>query len=136
MFIVSDHGHIIADKISIQNSKINDYLIKQDVFIENRNPGFLIKKGFEQDFINAFNQDYGNDFFLLSKEDVLKYKIFGEYTPNNKHELFENSFGDFMAFAKDISNKALLGKTDVPMCSYHGGYSDDEIYIPLIVISN
>jgi hypothetical protein len=41
-----------------------------------------------------------------------------------------------MAIAKDSSNKVLLGEYDNGMPSYHGGYSDDEIYIPLIVISN
>ena len=136
LIIVADHGHLIVDKKNIYFSKINKYLSKPYVFIENRNPAFLVKKGYEKEFIKAFNKDFGNDFFLLSKKDILKYQIFGEYAPNNKHKFFENSFGDFMAFAKDGSNKALKGKSDGNLYSYHGGYSDDEIYIPLIVVSN
>ena len=127
---------ILFNKFILLCSKINKYLSKPYVFIENRNPAFLVKKGYEKEFIKAFNKDFGNDFFLLSKEDILKYQIFGEYAPNNKHKFFENSFGDFMAFAKDGSNKALKGKSDGNLYSYHGGYSDDEIYIPLIVVSN
>ena len=73
---------------------------------------------------------------MLSKKEILDYKLFGEYSEGNKHELFENSFGDFMAIPKDSSNKALLGEYDHGVASYHGGYSDDEIYIPLIVLSN
>ena len=67
----------------------------------------------------------------------MEYKIFGEYALNNKHELFENSLGDFMAIAKDGCNKILLADSDNDKnTSYHGGYSDDEIYVPLIIISN
>ena len=96
----------------------------------------MVKPGYEKNFVEEFNKIYGDDFYLLSKEDILKYKLFGEYSEGNEHELFENSFGDFMAIAKDNSNKALLGESDHGMSSYHGGYSDDEIHVPLIVISN
>ena len=41
-----------------------------------------------------------------------------------------------MAFAKDSSNMVLFGEGDGKACSYHGGNNDDEVYIPLIVISN
>ena len=91
----------------------------------------------EEKFRKAFNKDFENDFYLLSKEEILKYKIFGEYGKNNKHELFESSFGDFMGFAKDSSKICLVGEDDTSSSySFHGGYSDDEIYVPLIVISN
>ena len=42
-----------------------------------------------------------------------------------------------MAIAKDGCNKILLADSDNDKnTSYHGGYSDDEIYVPLIIISN
>ena len=136
MIIVADHGHIIIDRIDIKNSDITKYLRDQKTFIENRSPAFLVKKGEEENFKKAFIKDFGNDFYLLSKEEILKYKIFGDYDKDNKHELFESSIGDFMAFPKDSSNKILVGECDLSnSVSFHGGYSDDEIYIPLIVIS-
>ena len=136
LIITADHGHIISNKKNILGSKITHYLNTKKVFIENRSPAFLVKKKNENEFIKTFNEYYGQDFFLLSKKEILDYKLFGEYSEGNKHELFEDSFGDFMAIAKDSSNKVLLGEYDNGMPSYHGGYSDDEIYIPLIVISN
>ena len=136
LIIVADHGHLISEQKKILDNKIRNCLKTKKVFIENRSPAFLVKPGYEKNFVEEFNKNYGDDFYLLSKEDILKYKLFGEYSEGNEHELFENSFGDFMAIAKDNSNKALLGESDHGMSSYHGGYSDDEIYVPLIVISN
>ena len=91
----------------------------------------------EEKFKKAFIKDFGDDFFLLSKEEVLEYNLFGEYAENNKHELYESSFGDFIGIAKDSSNMVLLGQKEVPnKVSFHGGYSDDELYVPLIVLAN
>jgi len=139
MIIVADHGHLILDeRIDITNSEISKYLENPKVFIENRSPAFLVKKGEEENFKKAFNKDYGNHFYLLSKEEILNNKIFGEYNEDSKHELFESSVGDFIAIPKDSFSSAIFGDSDdkSKYVSFHGGYSDDEILIPLIVISN
>ena len=68
MIIVADHGHIIADKEDIKSSEIYNYIKNKKVFIENRSPAFRVKEGDENKFIEAFNRDYGKDFFLLSKK--------------------------------------------------------------------
>ena len=139
MIIVADHGHLILDeRIDITNSEISKYLENPKVFIENRSPAFLVKEGEEENFKKAFNKDYGNHFYLLSKEEILNNKIFGEYNEDSKHELFESSVGDFIAIPKDSFSSAIFGDSDdkSKYVSFHGGYSDDEILIPLIVISN
>jgi hypothetical protein len=42
-----------------------------------------------------------------------------------------------MAISKDSSNMCLIDEGDYPShYSFHGGYSDDEIYVPLIVLSD
>ena len=136
MIIVADHGHLLSNKKRIIYTKMGHYLRNKKIFIENRSPAFLVESGKEKEFVKEFNKNFGKDFFLLSKKDILKYKIYGEYSIDSKHELFENSFGDFMAIAKDSSNEALVGESDHGMTSYHGGYSDDEILVPLVVLSN
>ena len=46
MIIVADHGHLIVDeRIDIKNSEISKYLENPKIFIENRAPAFLVKKG-------------------------------------------------------------------------------------------
>lgn len=136
MIIVSDHGHLLSNPKNISNSTIIKYLKNKKIFIENRSPAFLVKSSYEKEFKEEFNKNYGKDFFLLSKEEILENKIYGEYSFNSKHEFFEKSIGDFLAIPKDSSNKALFAESDHDMASFHGGYSDDEILIPLIVISN
>lgn len=135
MFIVSDHGHIMSETIDIRNNDIMKYMDNKNIFIENRSPTFIIRKGQEENFKHSFNKQFGNDFYLLSKEEILKYNLFGECEKNNEHELFESSFGDFMAFSKDYSRKSIMTDNARPK-SFHGGYSDEEIYVPLIVFSN
>ena len=41
-----------------------------------------------------------------------------------------------MGISKGSSNKVLLGKGDGSNIGYHGGYSDEEIFVPLIIISD
>ena len=135
MFIVSDHGHIMSNRIDVTKSNIMKYMDNRHVFIESRSPAFIVKKGEEENFKNTFNKEFGKDFYLLSKEEILKYNLFGDCQKENEHELFESSFGDFMAFSKDYSRKALMTENARPV-SFHGGYSDEEIYVPLIVVSN
>ena len=137
MIVLSDHGHLVSNKLDTRDKEMSNYLRKPYIFIENRSPAFLVKKGEEDKFKEAFLKDFGDDFYLLSKKEVLECNLFGEFTENNKHELFETSFGDFIGIAKDSSDAALLGYGEIPnKVSFHGGYSDEELYIPLIVVAN
>ena len=93
MIIVSDHGQIISKKIDIrkrnQYNLLKKYLEQKQFFIETRSPMFKVKKGEEENFKKTFNKLFGKYFFLLSKQEILDYKLFGEFGENDKHELFE-----------------------------------------------
>ena len=119
-----------------QYNLLKKYLEQKQFFIETRSPMFKVKKGEEENFKKTFNKLFGKYFFLLSKQEILDYKLFGEFGENDKHELFESSLGDFMAISKDSVKACLIGDNDAAPYSYHGGNSDEEIYVPLIVISN
>ena len=136
MIIIADHGHLMSIPEKISFSELNKYLKTNKIFIENRSPAFLVKPSCKKEFIKAFKKKFGKSFYLLSKKDIVKYKIYGEYSINNMHKFFKESSGDFMAITKDNTNKLLFGEGDHNLASFHGGYSDDEIFIPLIVISN
>ena len=137
MFITADHGHlIIPNQVELKNQEFLQYLQIPNTFIEDRNPAFLVKKGQEENFKASFLKEFGNDFYLLSREEILEKKVFGEYEEGKKHPLLDSLMGDFIAFSKDTSKIALLGEGDSKKTSFHGGYNDDEIYVPLIVISN
>ncbi len=57
-------------------------------------------------------------------------KLFGDGVEN---ELFKSALGDYLAIS-ETSNKCLLTEGDDALFSHHAGYTDDEIYVPLIVI--
>ena len=134
--MVADHGHIVGKDIEVKNKEFMKYLANELSFIECRSPAYLVKEGQEENFKKAFLKDFGKDFYLLSKEEVLKNKLFGDYEKGNENPLFEKGLGDFMAISKGSSNKVLIGKADSRNVGYHGGYSDEEIFIPLIFISD
>ena len=61
---------------------------------------------------------------------IINDNLFG---PGEYHSLFTDNLGDFLAIAED-SNKCFITDGDDVLVSQHAGYTDDEIYIPLIVI--
>ena len=134
IIIVGDHGHINVDYINLKNYPDIKELMEKDIYIENRCPMFKIKKGKENLFKELFEKYFGKYFYLLSKEDIIKNKIFGD-VKYKENELFQSSLGDFMAINKGNNNKAFLGFNDFPLASIHGGNADVEVYIPLIVLT-
>ena len=136
IIMVADHGHIDGKDVDVKKKEYLKYTTNELSFIECRSPAYLVKKGKEEDFKKAFLKEFGNDFYLLSREEVLKHKLFGDYEEGKENPLFKSGLGDFMAITKGNSNKVLIGKGDSTNIGYHGGYSDREIFIPLIIISN
>ena len=83
----------------------------------------------EKKFVELFNQYFKEDFDLYTRLDVIDSKLFGDGDANS---IFSSALGDFLAIAK--TNKTInYHKKDVKK-SHHAGYTDDEIYVPLIVV--
>ena len=62
------------------------------------------------------------------KQDIIDSKLFGD---GEENEIFDSALGDYIAIAEN-SNKCLLVEGDELLISQHAGYTDDEIYVPLI----
>ncbi len=129
VIIVADHGHIKVDNIFL-----NDYpellnMLERTTSIEQRAVSFKVKKEFLNIFVSKFKEFFGNDFKIYNKSEVLESKIFGDGIPN---ELFDAAIGDFIAIAN--SNKCLLTDGDEVLFSHHAGYTNDEVYVPLIIV--
>ena len=129
IIIVADHGHILT-----QDIKLNDYPDFMDCLyripsMEPRAVNFFVKEDKKQEFVNLFNKYFGTWFNLYTIQEVLQSNLFGDGEAN---QVAIDSFGDYLAIAK--SNKTLLTDFDKELVSNHAGYTDDEIYIPLIVI--
>ncbi len=129
VFVIADHGHIKVDNIFLKDyPEIYDCL-KMNTSIEQRAINFFIKDSRKEEFCSLFNKEFGNDFDLYPMEEVIESKLFGD---GEENPVFRDILGDYLAISK--SNKAILCPGDTKLYSQHAGYTDDEIYIPLIVI--
>ncbi len=130
LIIVADHGHIKVDNIFL-----NDYpeflkMLERTTSIEQRAVSFKVKNEYLDIFVNKFNELFGEYFKIYNKNEILESNIFGDGVPN---ELFEDAIGDFIAIAEN-SNKCLVSDGCDVLFSQHAGYTDDEVFVPLIVI--
>lgn len=128
IFVVADHGHTLIENIFLENyPDIIECLIR-NTSTEPRATSFFIKEDKKDEFVTLFNKYFSNDFDLYTKEEVLKSKLFGDGDIN---PILESELGDYISIAK--TNKAILYKGDEVLVSHHAGYTDDEIYVPLII---
>ena len=130
VFIIADHGHMKVDNILLMDYPDIVETLDKTTSLEQRAISFHVKEDQKEKFVSLFQQYFGEYFKLYTKEDVIESNLFGDGTP---HPLFNDALGQYIAIAEN-SNKALLMPDDDILVSQHAGYSDDEIYIPLIII--
>ena len=129
IFVVADHGHINITNINLALYPDIIECLERDISLEPRAVNFFIKNDKKEQFVSLFNKYFSDDFDLYEKEDVINSKLFGY---GEENEIFRDILGDYLAIAK--TNKALVyNETDL-FKSQHAGYTDDEIYVPLIVL--
>ena len=129
IFVVADHGHHNVENLFIKDYPDIEECLLRNTSLEPRAVNFFIKKDKKKQFEILFKKYFSNDFCLYSKEDVIESKLFGD---GKENKIFRDSLGDYLALAK--TNKALLYYGDEMIKSQHAGYTDDEIFVPLIVI--
>ena len=131
LFIIADHGHMDSKNLCILDyPEIMDCLVRLPS-IEPRTINLFVKDERKANFPSLFQKTFGDDFLLLTREEVLENKVFGI---GKEHPDLPGMIGDFVAFA--ISEKSIL-KTHYEvqkMPGEHAGLTPEEINIPLIVI--
>ncbi len=130
LFVIADHGHIKVDNIFLSDYPEICECLERNTTIEQRAVNFFIKEDKKEKFCTLFNKEFSEYFDLYPIEEVINSKLFGE---GEENPIYRDLLGDYLAIAK--SNKTLLGKGDNALYSQHAGYTDDEIYIPLIVVA-
>lgn len=130
VFIIADHGHKSVEPIYLKEYPHILNMLERTTSLEQRAVSFKIKSKEKEQFVQEFNDNFGRDFTLYSKIDIINSHLFGY---GKENELFLDAIGDFIAIAEN-SNKCLITDGDELLKSQHAGYSEDEIYIPLIVV--
>lgn len=129
IFVIADHGHKVVDSLHLKDYPDIMEMLERTTSIEQRAVSFKIKEGRCHEFVTMFNEYFGEWFDLFKAREVIESKLFGT---GDNNLIFEDAIGDYLAIA--TQDKALLVDGDYELYSQHAGYTDDEIYIPLIII--
>lgn len=131
IIVIADHGHIECEYKTLSENKKLFELLERTIALEPRACSIKLKEKVDKDYFREiFLQSYGDDFKLYSKEEVIKYQLFGEKI---EKDIVIDNIGDFIAVATGnvclrYDEKGMIFKT------YHAGITRDEMEIPLIVL--
>lgn len=131
-FVSADHGQVDVIPIAFYTYyEILDCLYAP-FSCDSRTCFFFVKEDKKNKFVQLFNNYFKNMYDLYSKEEILKYNIFG---PGQKYPNLDNILGDYIAIAKDKYYFLLTPESHL-FKGHHAGILKDEMEIPLIVIKN
>lgn len=138
LVVTADHGHLNAQKETSHTiTSLDDELLK----LLTRKPSGDIRVMYltvPEDniprFRELFKSRYGDDFLLLTLEDVERLELLG---PGHLAEHTRSRLGSIIAVstgAATLDYRRALGEKDKPPAvSHHSGLTPDEMRIPLII---
>lgn len=130
--VTADHGHIDIYNEYLQEDypELAKMLVRAPS-IEPRAISFYVKPEYMEEFPIAFNEEFGQDYYLMNKKEFLEEKLFGPGTENENL----TGIGEYIAIA--YKNKTINWKKDNKQFkSHHAGLSKAEMRIPLISFEN
>ena len=95
--------------------------------LEPRALNLFVKEGLEEIFEEGFNKEFGDKFLLLTMKEVLEKGLLGTKPP---HKNAKGMLGNYMAIA---TSNLTINFVDEFFVSMHGGLTEDEMLIPLII---
>ena len=133
--LLADHGHINVKFLDMCDHQDIYSLLSKPITLEKRAPSFFIKEGKKEEFETLFNKYYGEHFELLSKEEAINIKLFGEGNPA-KGAI--DTLGDFIAISLD--EYGLLASKELahypPFKGHHAGGTKEERLIDISIFKN
>ena len=131
IIIVADHGHMtLGEYVFLDDYPILSNMLIRETSLEPRATNFFVKKKMLKAFKKEFDKLFSNDFTLLTKQEVIDKKLFGDGVP---HDKFESCLGDYIALA--ISDKAFVDNHESTQHKgVHAGVTEYEVMIPLIIV--
>ena len=131
ILVTADHGLINTETILFKDSLPKMYeMLERTTSIEPRCVGIKLKENVKkEDFIKLYEKELEKDFKLLTQEEVIKNKLFGE----EDSSYLRDNIGDYLLIGK--TNKLLIDNEIVPdFKANHAGVTKEELVVPLIII--
>lgn len=129
LIVTADHGHInVKNKLLTDYDDLTECLVRMPS-MEPRAVNFFVKQGMKDRFKAIFNEHFGDEFILLTKEELLTKQLLGSGQDQPK---LEKMLGDFLAIA--IGDTQIVN-SESRFKGSHAGLTEDEMTIPLIAIS-
>lgn len=126
---IADHGHINVKYINISDYPSLAKMLEGNISIDDRACSFRVKKEYIKEFPYALKQVLKDDFIIMSKDEVIKRKLYGD---GKENKYYKDGLGDY--FAIGISDKAISYGTTSKHKSAHSGLTLDEMLVPLIMV--
>jgi len=135
IIVSADHGQIgIREEIELHLDESLNSMLVMPPSIEPRCVSFFVNGQRMAEFKESFEERYSGKFLLLTHEEIVKKQFFG-YGPY--HEKFDDFVGDYIAIGTThsiIQYKTVGGRDPIHFKGHHGGLTDEEMSIPLILI--
>ena len=131
LLVTADHSHMDSQNLCILDyPDVVNCLVRMPS-IEPRTLNLFVKEECIDTFPEIFRKHFGDDFLLLTREEVLRSQLFG--TGKNRPGL-RDMIGDYVAVA--VLNRSIFNThyEAQSMPGGHAGLTAEEIRIPLIVV--
>ncbi|MBQ6931755.1 MAG: alkaline phosphatase family protein [Clostridia bacterium] len=131
VIVTADHGLCDSVNVYLEDYPTLSAMLKIPPSIEpSRALSFFVKEGMLEEFRNEFNRHFGDDFILLTKEEVFAENLLGFGKP---HPRTYDFVGDFLAIA--TGEKSLfIEREERNFIGVHAGLTEDEMIVPFIAI--
>ena len=132
VIVTADHGHINTRSVSITGyPTIMDCLVRLPS-IEPRALNLFVKPDKKEFFEKEFNRLFGNDFVLMTKQEILERHLLGI---GKEHECLKGMLGDYLAVA--VGDLTIFNTEEEAehFIGVHAGLTEDEMMIPLIILA-
>ncbi len=136
LIISADHGHKDIEKSYqiLDYPEINECLI-MPISLESRVVTFWVKENMRDIFEERFKNAFGDDFWLMTKEEFLDKHFLGY---GEKHPKVDDFIGNYIALSvagSMIRLETYLAEGKKVKKSTHCGLSKEEMEVPVIVIN-
>lgn len=135
LIISADHGHKNIEKwyTLLDYPEIQECLI-MPASLESRTVAFWVKEDMKEIFEERFNNAFGKEFWLMTKEEFLEKNLLGF---GEKHYKIDDFIGNYIAISISssiIRLETFLADGKPVKKSTHCGITKEEMEVPLIVI--